>query len=96
MGNFEVVEEYVKDKIFDRPEDYFNLEKLRKAVKLDRRLNIREIIEKIFGLITDFKTKDELLDEEFEKFYADYEKGLFKNVAGYCEANGIKKKEKRV
>jgi type I restriction enzyme, R subunit len=71
-GNFEVVEEYVKDKIFDRPEDYFNLEKLRKAVKLDRRLNIREIIEKIFGQIADFKTKDELLDEEFEKFVSIY------------------------
>jgi len=33
--------------------------------------------------------------EEFDKFYEDYEKGLFKNIAGYCEANGIKKKEKK-
>ena len=46
--------------------------KLRKAIKLDRRLNIREIIEKIFGLIRDFKTKDELLEEEFEKFVSIY------------------------
>jgi len=71
-GNMEIVEEYVRNKIFDKPEDYFNLDKLRKAIKLDRRLNIREIIEKIFGLITDFKTKDELLEEEFEKFVSIY------------------------
>lgn len=71
-GNMEIVEEYVRNKIFDKPEDYFNLDKLRKAIKLDRRLNIREIIEKIFGLITDFKTKDELLEEEFEKFISIY------------------------
>lgn len=71
-GNMEIVEEYVRNKIFDKPEDYFNLEKLRKAIKLDRRLNIREIIEKIFGLIRDFKTKDELLEEEFEKFVSIY------------------------
>ena len=71
-GNMEIVEEYVRNRIFDKPEDYFNLDKLRKAIKLDRRLNIREIIEKIFGLITDFKTKDELLEEEFEKFISIY------------------------
>jgi type I restriction enzyme R subunit len=29
---------------------------------------LREIIEKIFGRITIFKTKEELLDEEVEKF----------------------------
>lgn len=71
-GNMEIIEEYVRNKIFDKPEDYFNLEKLRKAIKLDRRLNIREIIEKIFGLITDFKTKDELLEDEFDKFISIY------------------------
>ena len=71
-GNFNAVEEYVKDKIFDKPEDYFNLEKLRKAVKIDRRIGLRELIEKIFGGITKFKTKDELLEEEFEKFVAIY------------------------
>ncbi len=35
---------------------------------MDRRLSLREIIEKIFGRITVFKTKEELLDEEVEKF----------------------------
>ncbi len=36
-----------------------------------RRLTLREILEKIFGLIPRFKSKDELLEEEFAKFIAD-------------------------
>jgi type I restriction enzyme R subunit len=39
---------------------------------MDRRLSLREILEKIFGLIPRFKSKDELLEEEFAKFVADY------------------------
>lgn len=69
-GDLDTVESYVKDEIFDKPEDYFNLDKLRKSVKADRRISLREFIEKVFGGITNFKSKDELLDEEFEKFVA--------------------------
>lgn len=69
-GDLHTAESYVKEKIFDKPEDYFNLEKLRQSVKADRRISLREFIEKAFGKITDFKTKDELLNEEFEKFIA--------------------------
>ena len=39
---------------------------------VDRRLPLREILEKAFDLIPAFKSKDELLDEEFAKFVADY------------------------
>ncbi len=39
---------------------------------MDRRLGLREILEKIFGLIPRFKSKDELLEEEFSKFVSDY------------------------
>ena len=67
-GNFTALEGYIKEKIFDKPEDYFNLERLRKSVKVDRRISLREFIEKIFGGITGFKSKDELLEEEFGKF----------------------------
>ena len=37
---------------------------------VDRRLSLREILEKVFGLIPHFKSKDELLEEEFAKFVA--------------------------
>ena len=71
-GDLATVEDYVKNEIFNKPEDYFNLEKLRKAVKSDRRIGLREFIEKIFGGITHFKSKDELLEDEFDKFIAIY------------------------
>lgn len=67
-NNLDAAEKYVLENLFDKPEEYFNLEKLRQAVKVDRRLSLREILEKIFGFISYFKSKDELLDEEFEKF----------------------------
>jgi type I restriction enzyme R subunit len=62
----------VLENIFNKPEDFFNLEKLRKAVQLDRRLTLREILEKIFGLIPRFKSKEELLEEECQKFISIY------------------------
>jgi type I restriction enzyme R subunit len=68
QGDLIGVEEYVKNEIFDKPKDYFNLERLRKSVKADRRIGLKEFIEKIFGRLDKFKTKDELLEEEFEKF----------------------------
>jgi type I restriction enzyme, R subunit len=47
------------------------MEKLRKAAEVDRHITLKEILEKIFGLIPEFKSKDELLEEEFAKFVAD-------------------------
>jgi len=61
----------VNREVFDKPEEYYTLDKLRKAAAVDRRLTLREILEKIFGLIPRFKSKDELLEEEFAKFVAD-------------------------
>jgi len=72
QGDFEAAEDYILQNIFEKPEDFFNLEKLRKAVQLDRRLTLREILEKIFGLIAGFKTKDQLLEEECQKFISIY------------------------
>lgn len=63
--------EYVHAHMFDKPEEYFNLEKLRRAAGVDRRLSLREILEKVFGLISSFKSKDELLEDEFDKLLLD-------------------------
>jgi len=70
--DIEAIEKYILQNIFDKPEDYFNLEKLRNAVKIDRRLTLQEIIEKLCGFITYFKSKDEILEDEFEKFDSRY------------------------
>jgi type I restriction enzyme R subunit len=64
--------DYINREVFDKPNEYYTLDKIRRAAAVDRRLSLREILEKIFGLIPAFKSKDELLEEEFAKFVSDY------------------------
>ena len=71
-GQWDRVIDYVNREVFDKPNEFYTLDKLRKAAAVDRRLGLREILEKIFGLIPRFKSRDELLEEEFSKFVADY------------------------
>jgi type I restriction enzyme R subunit len=71
-GQWDKVIDYVNREVFDKPNEFYTLDKLRKAAAVDRRLGLREILEKIFGLIPRFKSKDELLEEEFSKFVADF------------------------
>lgn len=72
LGNWEQVVSHIQEEIFDKPNEYFNIEKIRKAAKIDRKVSIREVVEKIFGIIPKFKSKDELLEEEFDKFICIY------------------------
>jgi type I restriction enzyme R subunit len=72
LGNWEHIISHIQNEIFEKPDEYFNLEKLRKAAKIDRKTSIREVVEKIFGIIPKFKSKDELLEEEFDKFISIY------------------------
>jgi len=71
-GNMKAAEDYVREHVFDKPEEYFTLERLRKSVQVDRRLSLRELLEKAFNLIPHFKTKAEKLDEECDKFISIY------------------------
>lgn len=71
-GQWDRVIDYVNKEFFQNPEQHYSLEKLRKAASVDRRVTLREILEKIFGLIPRFKSMDELLEEEFSKFVSDY------------------------
>ncbi len=65
---WEQAAEYVVSQLFDKPTEFYSLEKLRHAAGVDRRLTLKEILQKIFGLIPFFKSKDELLDDEFQQF----------------------------
>jgi len=56
--------------LFERFEDAVRADNTI-AAAVDRRLTLREILEKVFGLIPRFKSKDELLEEELAKFVAD-------------------------
>ena len=71
-GQWDRVIDYVNKEVFDKPAEFYSLDKLRKAAAVDRRLTLREILERVFGLIPRFKSKDEMLEEEFSKFVADY------------------------
>ena len=71
-GKWDELMAYLEKYVLDKPDEYFTLEKLRSSIQIDRRVSMREIIEKIFGMIPYFKTKNELLDEEFDKFDSRY------------------------
>ncbi len=63
--------DHVANHLLDKPAEFYTLDKLRRAAGVDRRLTLREILEKIFGFIPGFKSRDELLDDEFQKFLLD-------------------------
>lgn len=66
-GDVEVATARVKEKYDNKPDEFFDLEKLRKSLKVDRRISWRELLELIyFG--NKIKGKDDLLSDEFEKF----------------------------
>lgn len=67
-GKWNFVLDYINQNMIDQPENVFTLEKLRQSVQLDRKLTLREVVEKAFGLIPGFKSKDELLESEFDRF----------------------------
>jgi len=58
----------LRDNYANKPEDYVTIEKLIKSEGLDRRLSWKEVLMRIFGMIDHIKTRDELLEEEFQKF----------------------------
>ena len=60
----------LRDNYANKPEDYVTIEKLMKTENVDRRLSWKEVLMRIFGLIDGFKTRDQLLEEEFQKFVA--------------------------
>ncbi len=84
-GDLEGIIQYIEENIFDKPDEFFNLEKLRKSLNIDRRVSLREIVEVIFGMRPYFKSRDELIDDEFEKFDSRYmpEEKQFSNARNF-------------
>src|SRR5207237_1625651 len=71
-GDWDRVIDYVNRELFEKTGERYSLEKLRKAAAVDRRVTLREILEKIFGLIPRIKSKDEMHEEEFDTYVAEY------------------------
>jgi type I restriction enzyme R subunit len=82
-GDVEIATARAKEKYDNKPEEYFNLEKLRRSLKIDRKIGWRELLELIyFG--NQIKGKDELLSDEFEKFLST------NNVADINDLQGLR------
>ena len=71
-GQWDRVIDHVNREVFDKPEEFYTLARLRHAAAVDRRLPLREILEHALGLVPHLKSKDELLEEEFAKFVAEH------------------------
>lgn len=88
QNDLDAIEQYIVNNIFNKPEEFYNLEKLRNSMKVDRRLSLREIIEKVFGFIPYFKSKEELMEDEFDKFDSRYLPGekVFDDAKAYFKS----------
>lgn len=69
--NWQEVESYVRKEKFNKPDDYINLDKIKRSLSIDRRISVREVLEYIFDMIPKIKMKNELLEDEFEQFIED-------------------------
>ncbi|MDD4729729.1 MAG: DEAD/DEAH box helicase family protein [Dysgonamonadaceae bacterium] len=78
--NWDTVSDYVRKEIFEKPEEYINIDKIKKSLSIDRRISVREVLEFIFGRIPKIKMKDELLEDEFERFIDDNKDRFKKDV----------------
>ena len=67
-GDFEGAEEFVKTHVLDKPKNFLNLDRVRKAFGVDRRISVREFLQVAFGEKEEFESKDALLESEWEKF----------------------------
>lgn len=68
QGNYQAVIAYINENIMNKPTEFYSWDKLRKAIEIDRKITKKEILDKIFGMISFFKSKKEVVDCEFEKF----------------------------
>ncbi|MEI7621726.1 MAG: DEAD/DEAH box helicase family protein [Candidatus Moraniibacteriota bacterium] len=64
----EGVLEFVKQNILDKPTEFFTPENLRKSLTVDRWVSFKEMIQKAFGEIDRFKSRQEKTEDEFAKF----------------------------
>jgi len=67
-GDLAGAEDYTKTNIFDKPNHFLNLDKIKKAFNLDRRVSIKEFLQVAFGQKESFEMKDDLLESEWSKF----------------------------
>jgi len=62
--------DYLKMEVFNKPEHFMNLDKMRKFFKLDRKLGVDEALDIVMGRIDQPKRKQEIMEEKFNEAVA--------------------------
>lgn len=68
QGNYGAVQRYIEEKVMNKPSEFYTWDKLKRSIGVDRRVTVKEILDKIFGAIPAFKSKRELIEDEFETY----------------------------
>lgn len=68
QGNYAAVQHHIEEKIMNQPSEYYTWDKIKRSIGVDRRVTVKEILDKIFGVIPAFKSKRELIEDEFESY----------------------------
>ena len=66
--DIEKMERFLQEEVFNKPEKYYNIQKLEESLGIDRKITIREVALNIMGLLTGYKSRKEKLYDEFENF----------------------------
>lgn len=66
--DWSAVEHLVTEMLMNKPEDFWSLPKLRELYKTDREPSLREILQVILGSSPKVATRQELSDEQFQRF----------------------------
>ena len=66
-GNLDTASYLTLEKYLKQEGSNYSVDKLRRALKIDRKISVKEILDMIFNG-NEIKSKDVLLQEEFEKF----------------------------
>ena len=67
-SNWDFAMNYFSDVYVNKPELFLTLEKVKKIENIDRNITWREYLEKVFGLVNKIKSREEVIEEEAEKF----------------------------
>jgi type I restriction enzyme, R subunit len=66
-SDYETAQQVVTSELFDKPEEYYNMDRLRKSYKVDRRIFLEDIFDKVFKGRS-FKTKNDLAEDDFQNY----------------------------
>jgi type I restriction enzyme, R subunit len=66
--NWPLVEHMIRETLFEKPEEFWNLEKLRHLYRTDRTPTLREIVQVILGITPAVATREQLATEHFQRF----------------------------